>query len=61
VINRIRYNQEFPYTFSGRHINLQRWLEAWLKSPLFLSVMKKYPLWDDIAGENQQVLIDGDD
>lgn len=35
--------------------NCQQWLEKWLHSDLFLSVMKKYPLWDEASGENQVV------
>lgn len=35
--------------------NCQQWLEKWLHSDLFLSVMKKYPLWNEASGENQVV------
>ena len=30
-----------------KYKNLQNWLETWLKSDLFLSIMQKYSLWED--------------
>lgn len=30
------------------YVKLQNWLENWLKSDLFLSIMQKHSLWEDI-------------
>lgn len=30
------------------YVNIQKWLENWLKSELFLSIMQKHSLWVDI-------------
>lgn len=34
--------------FTTELVHLQRWLQAWLDSPLFLSIMKKYAPWQSI-------------
>lgn len=39
---------------NSQYINLQQWLENWLESPLFLSVMNKYKQW---APEKKDIVI----
>jgi glutathione S-transferase len=36
---------------NSHYTHLQNWLEGWLQSPLFLSVMKKYAQWKPDADE----------
>ena len=33
--------QSLPYSW------LSDWLAQWLKDPMFMGVMKKYPFWDE--------------